>query len=95
MFGIKTPKKDELILLGSPLKPSRSQADSLGKKTNELGKGNGIVEKLDDDDAKCFFHVEQLLQSAKVVELVHVSMGQGRFVTSHLGDKTFSPFRRQ
>ena len=33
-------------MLGSPLCPN-SQADSLGKKINELEKINGIVEKLD------------------------------------------------
>ena len=44
--GIKTPKKDELIILGSPLGPT-SQADLLEKKINELEKVNGIVEKLD------------------------------------------------
>ena len=37
--GIKTPKKDELIILGSPLGPE--------KKINELENVNGIVEKLD------------------------------------------------
>ena len=44
--GIKTPKKDELIILGSPLRP-KSQADLLEKKINELEKVNGTVEKLD------------------------------------------------
>ena len=44
--GIKIPKKDELITLGSPLGP-KSQADLLEKKINELEKINGIVEKLD------------------------------------------------
>ena len=44
--GIKTPKRDELIILGKPLGP-RSQADLLEKKSNELEKVNGIVEKLD------------------------------------------------
>ena len=43
---IKTPKKDELIIFGSPLGPN-SQADSLEMKINELEKVNGIVEKLD------------------------------------------------
>ena len=43
--GIKTPKKDELIILGSPLGP-KSQADLVEKKTNELEKVNGVVEKL-------------------------------------------------
>ena len=45
-LGIKTPTKNELIILGSPLGP-KSQADLLGKKINELEKMNGIVEKLD------------------------------------------------
>ena len=40
--GIKTPKKDELIILGSPL-GLKSQADLLEKKINELEKVNGIV----------------------------------------------------
>ena len=44
--GIKTPKKDELIILGSPLGP-KSRADLLEKQINELEKVNGIVEKLD------------------------------------------------
>ena len=46
--GIKTPKKDELIILGSPLGP-KSQADLVEKKTNELEKVNGVVEKLNAD----------------------------------------------
>ena len=44
--GIKTPKKDELIILGSPLGP-KLQADLLEKKINELENVDGIVEKLD------------------------------------------------
>ena len=43
---VKTPKKDELINLGSPLGP-KSQADLLEKKINEMEKVNGISEKLD------------------------------------------------
>ena len=43
--GVKTPKNDELIILGSPLCP-KSQADLLEKKINELEKVNGNVEKL-------------------------------------------------
>ena len=39
-------KKDEFVILGSPLAP-KSQADLLEKKINELEKVNGIVEKLD------------------------------------------------
>ena len=46
MPGIKTPKKDELILFGSPLSP-KSPADILEKKIIELEKVNGFVEKLD------------------------------------------------
>ena len=37
LLGIKTPKKDELIILGSPLGP-KTQADLLEKKINELEK---------------------------------------------------------
>ena len=44
--GIKTPKKVELIILGSPLGP-KSEADLLEKKINELETINGIFEKLD------------------------------------------------
>ena len=44
--GIKTPQKDELIILGSLLGP-KSQADLLEKKIKELDNNNGIVEKLD------------------------------------------------
>ena len=43
--GIKTPKKDKLIVLGSPLSP-KSQVDSLENKIDELEKGCGFVEKL-------------------------------------------------
>ena len=64
--GIKTPKRDELIILGSPLGP-KSQADLLEKKNNELEKGKGIVEKLDAHYG--FFHVEKLLQFVKIVAL--------------------------
>ena len=38
--GIKTPKIDELIILGSPLGP-KSQADLLRKKINEQENVNG------------------------------------------------------
>ena len=44
--GIKTPKKDELIIFGSPL-GRKSQADLLEKKINELEKVIEIVGKLD------------------------------------------------
>ena len=44
--GFKTPNQDELTILGSLLGP-KSQADLLEKKSNELEKVNGIVEKLD------------------------------------------------
>ena len=44
--GIKTPKYDELIILGSPLGP-KSQANFLEKKINELEKVNGLVDKLE------------------------------------------------
>ena len=42
----QNPKKDELIILGSPRGP-KSEADLLEKKINELEKVNGTVEKLD------------------------------------------------
>ena len=63
--GIKTPKKDELIILPSPLGP-KSQAHLLEKKINELEKVNGIVEKLDSHYG---FYVEKWLHFAKVVVL--------------------------
>ena len=44
--GIETPKKDELIILGSPLGP-KSQADLLEKKIIAPEIFNGNVEKLD------------------------------------------------
>ena len=44
--GIKPLKKDELIILGSPLGP-KLQADFLEKKINELEINNEINEKLD------------------------------------------------
>ena len=43
--GIKTPKKDDLIILGSPLGP-KSQADLFEKKIIELVNANGSVQKL-------------------------------------------------
>ena len=43
---IKTPKEDELIILGSSLGP-KSQADLLEKKITELENVNRIVENLD------------------------------------------------
>ena len=45
-LGIKTPTKDELIILGSPL-GTKPQADLLEKEINELEKVNGNVETLD------------------------------------------------
>ena len=63
---IKTPKKDELIILGSPLCP-KSQPDLFEEKINELEKVNEIVDKLDAHSG--FFYVEENLQSAKVVVL--------------------------
>ena len=53
--GIKTPKKVELIILGSLLGP-KTQAELLEEKINELENGNGIVEKLDAHYG--FFSVE-------------------------------------
>ena len=44
--GIKTPKIDELIILGSPLGP-KPQADLSEKRINETEKVEEIVEKLD------------------------------------------------
>ena len=44
--GIKTLKKDELIILGSPLGP-KSKADLLETIINELENVNGIVVKPD------------------------------------------------
>ena len=46
MPAIKTPKKDELIILGSPL-GTKSLADLLEKKINELEKVNRTVKKPD------------------------------------------------
>ena len=43
---IKTPKKDQHIILGSLLGPI-AQANLLGQKLNELENVNGIVGKLD------------------------------------------------
>ena len=43
---MKTLKKNELVILGSPFAP-KSSADFLRKKINELERVNGIVEKLD------------------------------------------------
>ena len=63
--GIKTPKKDELIILGSPLGPT-SQADLLEKKINELEKLTGLLKNL---MRTIIFYVEKLLQFAKVVVL--------------------------
>ena len=44
--GIKTQKKDKLIILGGPIGP-KSQADLLEKKIIERENVDGIVEKLD------------------------------------------------
>ena len=43
---MKTPRKDEPIIFGSPLGPE-SQADLLKKTNNELEKGNVNTRKLD------------------------------------------------
>ena len=45
-LGIKTPTKDDFIILDSPLGPE-SQADFLENQIIELGKVIGNVEKLD------------------------------------------------
>ena len=44
--GIKTPTKDELIILGSPL-GSKAQVELLEKKIEDLKKVNEVVQKLD------------------------------------------------
>ena len=51
---IKTPKKDELTNLGSPLGP-KSQAHLLEKNVSELEKIYGIVRKLDANDGFIIF----------------------------------------
>ena len=73
--GIKTPKKDEPIVPGSPLGP-KPQADLLEKKTNLLEKVIGIVEKL---DAHYGFYIEKWVQSDKVV------LPENQFSPSSLG----------
>ena len=70
--GIKTPKKDEHINLGSPLGP-KSQADSLEKKINELEKVNGIVEKL---DALCgFVMLKNCFSFPKLLYVMSIAVG--------------------
>ena len=46
MPGINTPKKDKLIILGSPL-GSKAQVELLEKKIEDMKKVNQVVEKLD------------------------------------------------
>ena len=67
--GIKTPKKDELIILGSPLGP-KSQAHLLEKKINELENVNGIVEQL---DAHYGFFVENCFSLPKLLYFLRTS----------------------
>ena len=62
--GIRTPKKDKLIILGSLL-GLKSQEDLLETKSIELEKVNGIISK--NRCALWIFSVEKLLQSAKVL----------------------------
>ena len=68
--GIKTPKKDELIILGSPLGP-KSQADLLEMKINELEKINGIVEKLDAHHS--FFMLRNCFSLPKLLYFLRTS----------------------
>ena len=68
--GIKTPKKDELIILGSPLGP-KSQADLLEKKINELEKINAIVEKLDAHYG--FFMLKNCFSLSKLLYFLRTS----------------------
>ena len=83
--GIKTPKKDELINLGSPLGP-KSQADSLEKKINELEEVNGIVEKL---DALCgFVMLKNCFSLPKLLYVMRTSTCFNHPALSQKNDKT-------
>ena len=82
--GIKTSKKDELTILGSPLCP-KSRADLLEQKINEREKVIGTVGKL---DAHYGFFVEKLLQSAKVVFFLRTSARFNHSVLLEKNDKT-------
>ena len=68
--GIKTPKKDELIILGSPL-GLKSKADLLEKKIFELEKVNGIVEKLDAHNG--FFVLKNCFSLPKLLYFLRTS----------------------
>ena len=68
--GIKAPKKNELLILGSPLGP-KSQADLLEKKIYELQNVNGIVEKLDAHYA--FFMLKNCFSSTKLLYFLRTS----------------------
>ena len=68
--GNKIPKKDEFIILGSPLGP-KSQADSLEKKINELENVNGIVEILDAHYG--FFMLKNCFSLPKLLYLLRTS----------------------
>ena len=63
--GIKTPTKDELIILDSPLGP-KWHAAFVEKKRNEQEKIDGIAEWM----RIMVFHVEKLLQSANLFVLL-------------------------
>ena len=75
--GIKTlPKKDDRIILGSPLDP-KSQADLLEKKFYVMEKVNGIVEKLDAHYGFLCWKTASVCQSCCTSwEPVHVSIIQ-------------------
>ena len=66
--GIKTPKIDELIILGSPLGP-KPQADLSEKRINETEKVEEIIEKL---CALWFFMLEKCFFNSSVVHLKRV-----------------------
>ena len=83
--GIKTPKKDELIIHGSPLGP-KSQADLLEKKINELEKVNGIVEKLDAHYG--FFMLNNCFSLPKLLYFLRTSTCFNRPVFLEKYDKT-------
>ena len=83
--GIKTPKKDELILLGSPLGP-KSPADLLEKKINEMENVNGIVAKLDAHYG--FFMLKNCFSLPKLLCLLRTSTCFNHPALSEQYDKT-------
>ena len=68
--GIKTPKKDELIIFGSQLGP-KLQADLLQKEIIELEKGNGFVGKLDAHYG--FFKLKNCFSPSKLLYFLRTS----------------------